>query len=233
MQIKQLIIATGGLLSLVGTGSITPAQAALLDFSFEGENGVKGSLTLDTDAVASDVPADFGFGTGTLYSNAVSDFDLSAPERGLNFNGETADYQILTNPTPPPPNSPVTPPPGGALFPPGTTLSGVVYPSECSEGVFTCNFSIPIFYTGDVSELPELSDDVNSYSTQRIEFFDFNPETQSLEVNREAFTSSNITSNAVASNTASVPETSSNLSLFALGILGAGWLFKRELSKAV
>ena len=228
MQIKQSIIAVGGLLSLMGTGSITPAQAALLDFSFENENGVKGSLTLDTEAVASDVPADFGFGTGILYSNAVSDFDLSVPERGLNFNGETADYQILTNPTPPPPNSPVTPPPGGALFPPGTTLSGVVYPSECSEGVFTCSFSIPIFYTGDVSQLPELSDNVNSYSTERIEFFDFNPETQSLEVTREIFTSSNITSN-----TASVPEGNSSFSLFALGILGGGWLFKRELRKAV
>ncbi len=225
MQIKQLIIAAGGLLSLaLGNGSITPAQAALLDFSFENEDGVGGSFTLDTDAVASDVPADFGFGTGILYSNAVSDFDLSVPERGFNFNGETADYQILTNPTPPPPDSPVTPPPGGALFPAGITLSGVVYPSECSEGVFTCNFSIPIFYTGDVSQLPELSDDVNSYSTERIEFFDFNPETQSLEVKREAFTSSNITVK-----TASVPEGNSNLSLFALGILGGGLLLKRKL----
>ncbi len=229
MQIKQLIIAAGGVVSLaLGTGSITPAEAALLDFSFENENGVKGSLTLDTDTEASDVPADFGFGTGILYSDAVSDFDLSVPERGLNFNGETADYQILTNPTPPPPDSPVTPPPGGALFPAGTTLSGVVYPSECSEGVFTCSFSIPIFYTGDVSQLPELSDDVNSYSTERIEFFDFNPETQSLEVKREIFTSSNITSK-----TASVAEGNSSLSMFAFGIIGMGLLFKRELNRAV
>ncbi|WP_414620905.1 hypothetical protein [Calothrix sp. CCY 0018] len=229
MQIKQLIIATGGLLSLaLGTGSITPAQAALLDFSFENENGLTGSFTLDTEAEASEVPADFGFGTGILYSNTVSDFDLSVPERGLNFNGETADYQILTNPTPPPPDSPVTPPPGGALFPPGTTLSGVVYPSECSEGVFTCNFSIPIFYTGDVAELPELSDNVDSYSTERIEFFDFNPETQTLEVNREIFTSSNITFKTV-----SVAEGNSSLSLFALGIVGGGLLFKRRLNRAV
>lgn len=229
MQIKQLIIAVGGVVSLaLGSGEIKPARASLLDFSFENENGVTGSFILDTDAVASDVPADFGFGTGILYSDAVSDFDLSVPERGLNFNGETADYQILTNPTPPPPDSPVTPPPGGALFPEGTTLSGVVYPSECSEGVFTCEFSVPIFYTGDVSELPELSDDVNSYSTERIEFFDFNPETQRLEVNREIFTSSNITSK-----TASVPEGNSNFSLFALGILGGGLLLKRKLKLAV
>ncbi len=229
MQIKQLIIAAGGVVSLaLGSGGITPAEAALLDFSFENENGVKGSLTLDTDAVASDVPADFGFGTGILYSNAVSDFDLSVPERGLNFNGETADYQILTNPTPPPPNAPVTPPPGGALFPEGTTLSGVVYPSECSEGVFSCEFSVPIFYTGDVAELPELSDDVNSYSTERIEFFDLNPETQRLEVNREIFTSSNITSK-----TAAIPEGNSSFSLFALGILGGGLLLKRKLKLAV
>jgi hypothetical protein len=229
MQIKQLIIAAGGVVSLaLGSGGITPAEAALLDFSFENENGVKGSLTLDTDAVASDVPADFGFGTGILYSDAVSDFDLSVPERGLNFNGETADYQILTNPTPPPPNAPVTPPPGGALFPPGTTLSGVVYPSECSEGVFTCEFSVPIFYTGDVSELPELSDNVDSYSTERIEFFDLNPETQSLEVSREIFTSSNITSK-----TASVAEGNSSFSLLALGIVGGGLLLKRKLKLAV
>jgi hypothetical protein len=229
MQIKQLIIAAGGVVSLaLGSGGITPAEAALLDFSFENENGVKGSLTLDTDAVASDVPADFGFGTGILYSDAVSDFDLSVPERGLNFNGETADYQILTNPTPPPPNAPVTPPPGGALFPPGTTLSGVVYPSECSEGVFTCEFSVPIFYTGDVSELPELSDNVDSYSTERIEFFDLNPETQSLEVTREIFTSSNITSK-----TASVAEGNSSFSLLALGIVGGGLLLKRKLKLAV
>lgn len=229
MQIKQFIIAAGGVISLVvGMGEIKPATASLLDFSFENQNGVKGSFTLDTDTIASDVPADFGFGTGILYSNAVSDFDLSVPERGLNFNGETADYQILTNPTPPPPDSPVTPPPGGALFPEGTTLSGVVYPSECSEGVFTCEFSVPIFYTGDVSELPELSDSVNSYSTERIEFFDINPETQRLEVNREIFTSSNITSK-----TASVPEGNSSLSLFALGIVGAGLLLKRKLKLAV
>jgi hypothetical protein len=229
MQIKQLIIAAGGVVSLaLGSGGITPAEAALLDFSFENENGVKGSLTLDTDAVASDVPADFGFGTGILYSDAVSDFDLSVPERGLNFNGETADYQILTNPTPPPPNAPVTPPPGGALFPPGTTLSGVVYPSECSEGVFTCEFSVPIFYTGDVSELPELSDNVDSYSTERIEFFDLNPETQSLEVSREIFTRSNITSK-----TASVAEGNSSFSLLALGIVGGGLLLKRKLKLAV
>lgn len=229
MQIKRLIMAAGGFLSVaLGIGGVTPAQAALLDFSFENEDGVKGSFTLDTDAVASDVPADFGFGTGTLYSNAVSDFDLSVPERGLNFNGETADYQILTNPTPPPPDSPVTPPPGGALFPPGVTLSGVVYPSECSEGVFSCEFSVPIFYTGDVAELPQLSGDVNSYSTERIEFFDINPETQRLEVKREIFTSSNITLK-----TASVPEGNSSFSLFALGILGGGLLFKRKLNTAV
>lgn len=229
MKIKQLIIAVGGVVSLaLGSGEIKPARASLLDFSFENENGVKGSLTLDTDGEASDVPADFGFGTGILYSNAVSDFDLSVPERRLNFNGETGDYQILTNPTPPPPDSPVTPPPGGALFPPGTTLSGVVYPSECSEGLFTCSFSIPIFYTGEVSELPELSDDVNSYSTQRIEFFDINPETQRLEVTREIFTSSNITSK-----TASVAEGNSSLGVFGLGIVGVGLLLKRKLKLAV
>ncbi|MGB6294596.1 MAG: hypothetical protein WBF90_00255 [Rivularia sp. (in: cyanobacteria)] len=229
MQIKQLIIAVAGVVSLaLGSGEIKPARASLLDFRFENDNGVTGFFTLDTDAEASDVPADFGFGTGILYSNAVSDFDLSVPERGLNFNGETADYQILTNPTPPPPNAPVTPPPGGALFPEGTTLSGVVYPSECSEGVFSCEFSVPIFYTGDVAELPELSDDVNSYSTERIEFFDLNPETQRLEVNREIFTSSNITSK-----TAAIPEGNSNFSLFALGILGGGLLLKRKLKLAV
>jgi hypothetical protein len=228
MQIKQLILAVTGIVSLAfGTGSITPAEAALLDFSFESE-GVRGSFTLDTDAQASDVPADFGFGSGILYSNAVSNFNLSESQRGLNFSGETADYQILTNPTPPPADSPVTPPPGGALFPPGVTLSGVVYPSQCSEGVFTCNFSVPIFYTGDVSQLPELSDNVNSYSTERIEFFDLNPETQRLEVNREIFISSNITSK-----TASVPEVSLNFSMFTLGILGAGFLFKRKLNQAI
>ncbi|MEA5595510.1 hypothetical protein [Rivularia sp. UHCC 0363] len=229
MQIKQLILAASGVVSLaLGTGSITPAEAALLDFSFEGENGTTGSFTLDTDAKASDVPADFGFGTGILYTNAVSNFDLSEPQRGLNFSGETADYQVLTNITPPPADSPVTPPPGGALFPVGTTLSGVVYPSECSEGVFTCGITVPIFYKGDISELPELSDNVNSYSVERIEFFDLNPETQKLEVNREFFTSSNI-----ASKTASVPEGNSILSIFAFGIVSAGLLFKRELSKAV
>lgn len=228
MQIKQLIVTASSVISLIGIGSITPAQAALLDFSFENEDGVSGSFTLDTDVVASDIPADFGFGSGILYRNAVSDFDLSVPERGLNFNDETADYQILTNQTPPPPDSPVTPPPGGALFPPGTTLSGVVYPSGCSEEVFSCPITVPIFYSGNVSELPELSDNANSYPIERIEFFDLNPETQSLEVTREIFTSSN-----VRLKIASVPEGNSNLSLFALGIFGIGFLCKNKLNRVV
>ncbi len=236
MQIKPLIIVAAGAVSwAVGFGSIAPAQAALLDFSFESESGVKGSFTLDTDAVASDVPGDFGFGTGTLYNNAVSDFNLSVPERGLNISDETTDYQILDNPTPPP-NAPVAPPGAGPQFPPGTTLSGVVYPSGCSEGDFSCRFSVPILYSGDLSELPELSDNVDSYSTQRIEFFDINPETQSLEVNREAFTSSNITSRTNITSrptTASVPEGNSTFSLFAFGIVSMGLWFRRRLNKAI
>lgn len=228
MQVQRLMIAVSGLVSLgLGTIGITPASAALLDFSFESENGVRGSFTLDTDTQASDVPADFGFGSGTLYSNAVSDYNLSDNQGGLNFSGETADYQILTNPTPPPADSSVTPPPGGPQFPPGTTLSGVVYPSGCSEGVFTCSITVPIFYTGDLTELPKLSDNLNSYSIERVEFFDINPETQSLEVTRDVFTSSNITSR-----TTSVPEANSSLSLFAMGIISAGLLLKRKLYKA-
>ncbi|MBE9214323.1 hypothetical protein IQ247_16885 [Plectonema cf. radiosum LEGE 06105] len=228
MQIKQLMIAVGGVVSLgLGTVRIAPAQAALLDFSFESENGVRGSFTLDTDAQASDVPADFGFGSGTLYSNAVSDYNLSDSQRGLNFSSETADYQILTNPTPPAADSSVTPPDGGPQFPPGTILSGVVYPSGCSQGVFTCSITVPIFYKGDVTELPKLSDNLNSYSIERVEFFDINPQTQSLEVTRDIFTSSNI-----IFRTASVPEANSSLSLFALGIVSAGLLFKNKLNKA-
>lgn len=213
MHIKKLSMAVAGVLSIaLGTVTVAPAQAALLDFSFTTVTGTTGSFTLDTDTNVSPVPANFGVDpitgipiTGLSYPNAVS--NLSIPR--LNLSNETADFEVA----PSLPTSVL-----GIPNIPGV-LSGVVYPAGCSRGTnFGCSFTLALGYTGDLSILPELSDDPSSYPAG-ISLDLFNPATAEL-INRDFITNVQVTRRQA------VPESNSGWSMLAFGIGGLSLLQK-------
>ncbi len=204
---KRIFTAVAGIVVFtMGTVVVKPARAALLDFNFTGQNGTKGSFTLDTDVPRSPVPS-IGIPTpgnpGILYPNAISNFFFSSPQ--LNVNGENADWEVIPSIVFGPPGSPI--------------LSGISYPSGCSATAsFTCLINVGVGYSGT---LPKLSDDPNSYPIG-LGIDRFDPITfQSL--GREQFTSYQVVRRQT------VPESNSSLSLLAFGV--AGLLLKGKIDK--
>lgn len=211
---KTLFMAVAGAV-FMAVGIAVPAQAALLDFNFTTQSGATGSFTLETDTSPSPEPAIFGAGfTGISYPNAVSDFSFSSPQ--LNVNGGIADYQVA-----PSLNSDVLAPVFG--FPFTGVLSGVAYPSGCSSGItYTCRISVGTIYNGNISELPVLSDDPDSYpSGSFVTLYDTIGTPLSAD---------RITNVQVAARKA-VPESGSTLGILAFGIGGVGLLLKRKNRK--
>ncbi len=210
--------AFGAVFLAVGTAGTAPAQAALLDFSFTTNSGTTGTFTLNTDAAPATDPALFGDPTvqgpivlGISYPGAISNFSLSAPNSNLSIELETADFDVaplLTS------NILGLPPDLGVL-------SGAVFPSGCSTGNFSCLLNVAVIYSGDLLELPVLSDEPNSYSRGlSIDFF--NPATQEL-LNREFISPDNLQV---------VPEPSLVPAKLAFGIGGAGLLLmKRKMNR--
>lgn len=214
MEIKKLSMAVAGsaFIALL-TGATAPVQAALLDFSFTTESGATGSFTLDTDTPPSNEPAllapDAPEATGISYPNAVSNFSLSAPY--INLSNVTTDFNIAPSLS------------SDFIGLPANlgVLSGVSYPPGCITAPgFTCLFDAALFYSGNLSELPILSDNPLSYSRGAgIRFY--NP------TNRELLITDNITNFQVISRQP-VPESDSSLSLLAFGIASVGFLLKRN-----
>lgn len=215
---KLLFMAVAGATFVMGTGAIAPAQAASLDFSFTTVNGATGTFTLDTDATPSPDPANFGVNpitrlpiTGLSYPNAVSNLFLSSAPQQLNLSGESADFEIA-----PTLDSDLI----GVLDGEGV-ISGGVFPAGCSREIrFRCLFTLSVGYTGNLSQLPQLSDDPTSYpSGLSIDFFE--PTTAQL-VNRDRITNLQTRQR--------VPEPQSGLSILAFSILlNAHFLLKRNL----
>ena len=211
MEIKKLSMAVAGaaFIALL-TGATAPVQAALLDFSFTTESGATGSFTLDTDTPSSSEPGIFGPGvTGISYPNAVSNFSVSAPY--INLSDVTTDFNVVPSITS-----------DFIGFPPNLgVLSGVSYPRGCITAPgFTCLFDVAVFYSGNLSELPVLSDNPLSYSRGagiRL----YNSTTQ------ERLLTDNITNFQVVRKQP-VPESGSSLSLLAVGIGSVGLLLKRK-----
>ena len=209
---RRLFKAVAGALIMgAGSGAVAPAQAAPLDFSFTTVSGETGTFTLETDTPASGQPS-VGSGIpgfpGIIYPNAVSNFFFSSPSSPeFNASGEIADWEVIPSVIP------------GNIG----ELSGVVYPSGCATGTtFTCLINVGVLYTGDV---PELSDDPNSYSTGLgIDLFD--PVTrQSLGI--RPFSEYRVVPRQ------SVPEPDSGLSVLAVAIASASLLLKRKMNKTV
>jgi len=65
------VVATVGATIILGTITVAPATAALLNFNFSTGNGATGSFTLNTSIEDSD-PGDIG-----LFQNAITDFEYS------------------------------------------------------------------------------------------------------------------------------------------------------------
>ena len=207
--VKKLSMATAGAAFIaLGTFGTTPATAASLDFSFTTESGGTGSFTLDTDTAPVTEPGLFSFGfTGILYPNAVSDFSFSSPY--INLSGVTTDWSVVPS---------ITSDLIG--FPSNLgVLSGVTYPPGCITAPgFSCLLDVSGFYSGNLSDLPVLSDDPNSYSKGLI-VEQFNPTT------REQIISDDIINFQV------VPEPDSALGILAFGIGGALLLLKRKMNR--
>ena len=210
---KTLFIAVAGAAFIaLGTGGIAPAQAAPLDFNFTTVSGATGSFTLETDTSPSPEPAIFGAGfRGISYPNAVSDFSFASSQ--LNVNGAIADYQVA-----PSLNSDVLAPVFG--FPFSGVLSGVAYPSGCSSGItYTCRISVGTIYNGNISELPLLSDDPDSYpSGSFVTLYD----TTGTPLSTDRIT------NLQSVSRQPIPESNSSLGILAFGIAGVGLLLKRK-----
>jgi hypothetical protein len=199
------------------TFSATPATAALLNFSFTTENGSTGSFIVDTDTASDPNPA-IGItadGTeieiGLAYPNAVSDFSLATT--GTVLSEVTADFGVFTT-------EPLDSPDAGIL-------SAVEFPSGCLTATdFLCSIDVDLGYTGDVSELPVLSDDPLSYSNGIVlRIADF---TTGL-VNEELITEFQV--NEVEDpNFQAVPEPNFGLITLAVGT-GAGLLASRKMNR--
>lgn len=194
MQKLSLAVAAVSLIAL-GTVSVEPVQAAILDFNFSTNGGATGTFTLNTNTLPSQSPAIFRPDvTGLAYPGAVSNFSIRAPY--VNLSNVTTEFAIVPSVTS-----------DFIGFPPNLgVLSGVSYPPGCiTSAGFTCVFNVALFYSGDQTQLPTLSGNPLSYSRGvGIDFFD--PTTNQLLIR------DNITSLKVVSR--QVPESNS-----ALGIL--------------
>ncbi len=212
---QKLSIAVAGVAFIVlGTVSVEPVQAALLDFNFTTTSGATGSFTLNTDTKSAGEPALFRLGaTGISYPNAVSNFSFSAPY--LNLSSITTDFNVATSIT------------SELIGLPANlgVVSGVSYPPGCitSPGL-SCIFDAGLLYTGNQTELPVLSDDPNSYSTNLAVNF-YNPTTQ------QSLVLDNITNVRVVNR--QVPESNSGLSILVSAIGAFGLLMKRNLHTSV
>ncbi|OKH60488.1 hypothetical protein [Scytonema sp. HK-05] len=204
-----MAVAGAAFIALLTEGT-APVQAALLDFSFTTESGATGSFTLETDTPPSGEPGIFGPGiTGISYPNAVSNFSVSAPY--INLSNVTTDFNVVPSITS-----------DFIGFPANLgVLSGVSYPPGCITAPgFTCLFDVAVLYSGNLSELPVLSDNPLSYSRGAgIRFY--NPTTQ------ERLLTDDITNFQVVRKQP-VPESGSSLSLLAFGIASVGLLLKRN-----
>lgn len=214
-KLSATIIGTSFI--VLTTFSTAPATAALLNFSFTTENGSTGSFILDTDAAPDPNPAigitadGTAIGIGFAYPNAVSNFSLATT--GTVLSEVTADFGVFTIEPLDPPNTGI--------------LSAVEFPSGCLTATdFLCSIDVDLGYTGDVEELPVLSDDPLSYSNGIVlRIADF---TTGL-VNEEEITEFQV--NEVEDpNFQAVPEPNFDLITLAVGI-GAGLLASRKVIK--
>lgn len=199
---KLCVAAVGSMLIALGSLSATPANAALLTFSFTTESGGTGSFTLDTETVPASEEAVFGDGfTGILYPNAVSNLSLSASYASL--TKVTADWVVAPSFT------------SDLLGLPENlgVLSGAVYPAGCSSGTTAgCSVTVGVIYSGNIEEL---SANPDSYPIiLAVELFE--PTTQQLLI-RESVIKYQL-----------VPESNSGLSTLAFGIGSLSLLLKRK-----
>ena len=191
------------------TLAVAPVQAAPLDFNFTTERGATGSFTLETDTPPSGDPAILRMGfTGISYPNAVSNFSFSAPY--INLSSVTTDFNVVPSFT------------SDFIGLPANlgVVSAVSYPPGCITAPgLTCLFDIAVLYSGNLSELPELSDNPNSYSIGLgVDFYD--PTTR--ERLGDDITNLQVTLRQP------IPESRSSLSLLAFGIAGVALLLKRN-----
>lgn len=210
---QKLSIAVAPLAFMVlGTVSVEPVQAAELDFNFTTTSGATGTFTLNTNTPPSPQRAIFRPDvTGIAYKSAVSNFSISAPY--VNLSNITTDFDVVPS---------VTSDLIG--FPTNLgVLSGVSYPPGCiTSGGFTCLFDIALFYSGNQTELPTLSDNPLDYSRSAgIDFF--NPATNELLI-RDDITNLKVVSRQV-------PESNSGLSILASAIGGLSLLIKRKMAR--
>ncbi|BAZ18614.1 hypothetical protein NIES4071_104990 (plasmid) [Calothrix sp. NIES-4071] len=208
MQKLSLAVATVSFIAL-GTVCVQPVQAAILDFNFSTNSGATGTFTLNTNTPPSQAPAIFRPDvTGVAYPGAVSNFSILAPY--VNLSNVTTEFNVVPSVTS-----------DFIGFPPNLgVLSGVSYPPGCitSPG-FTCLFNVALFYSGEQTQLPILSDNPVSYS-RGVGIDVFDPATNQLLIR------DNITSLKVASR--QVPESNSALSILISAVGVVGLLIKRN-----
>lgn len=214
-MLKLPAISIGASFIALGAFSTSSATAALLDFSFTTERGSTGSFILNTDTTPNLNPA-LGFNSdgsvieiGFSYPDAVSNFSIITTD--IDLSGVIADFGVFTA-------IPLDPPDSGVL-------SAVEFPSGCLTTTnFFCSIDVDLDYLGNISELPVLSDDPLSYSTNAVlRIADL---TTGL-VKEEAIIDLQV-SDVQAKAT---PEPNSGFVTVAFGIAGIGVLVKRRITR--
>lgn len=198
----------GTLLSVSSTVMASPAAAAQLRFSFTTQSGGNGSFSLETDTEAvpeSELPIFFTIREGNqAYLGAVSDFSFTSPE--ASFEGLDADYGVFPAVE------------FGSLLGvpevPGA-YTAVYAPAGCLfDPTAFCPTEFPIAYTGDLSALPDLADDLSAY----VEGFDIASVSPIGVIGSDPLTSFNVES---------VPEPGSIAGILLLGMLSLGGSLKK------
>lgn len=212
----SMAVAGAAIITLLTVG-IAPVYAAVLDFRFTTSSGATGSFTLDTDTPPSPEPSSLAPDApevpAILYPRAVSNYSFSSSY--LNFNNDTADWIAAPSLS------------SGAIGLPANlgVFSGVNYPSGCVTGSTSssCLFALVSFYSGNVSQLPVLSDNSLSYSSGLgVSFFD--------AITQQVLIREDITNFQVV-RLQPIPESNFSWSVLAFGIGGIGLVVKPKMSR--
>ena len=208
---KLSAFSVGTMLVFSGMAVSAPAEAARLQFEFTTQSGGTGSFILDTDTAAvpeAELPPFFTIREGNqAYLGAVSDFSFTSPT--VSVEGLDADYGVF----PAVEFGPLL----GVPDTPGA-YTAVYAPAGCLfDLVAFCPIEFPIAYTGDLSAVPDLSDDPGAYA-QGFDFASVDPE--------GVITSDPLTSFSVEA----VPEPGAMASMVLFGLLGTGRALVKRLA---
>jgi hypothetical protein len=158
-----LALAITTFFSLLASDSYARPEFDFLRGEFGLEDDRSGSFLLDTDATNPTITTGALGQPEYLFVGAVNEFSLIQPGSGARILNEKAGWKIVTGIR----SELIGLPPGNGV------LAGVNYPNGCSTGTQNfCEFTLAVLYKGDLSLLPQLSNDPNDYQILGADDYD-------------------------------------------------------------